>query len=202
MGSAYNNGGQGYNVTTFYVGNLPGEILKSLLWKAFQPHGIVKDAYVAKKRDARGNYFGFVRVQGVMDMKKVLENMNMVTIFEARLKVFLAKFGKGNKRFSIHENQQAKTQKYVPVTNNKQPVGEIVPNQAYVRKGVSFKESLLGQSTKNIEDPMEVVGKRLEYKGRPALYPSHCMMRSVVVEAISIEAVKKMRKILDEEDTR
>ncbi|KAJ0536688.1 putative RNA recognition motif domain, nucleotide-binding alpha-beta plait domain superfamily [Helianthus annuus] len=98
MGSSYYNGGQDQNVTTFYVGNLPGEISKSLLWKAFQPHGIVKDAYVAKKRDARGNFFGFIRLQGVVNMERTVKSMNTVTIYEAKLKVFPAKFGKGNKR--------------------------------------------------------------------------------------------------------
>ncbi|KAJ0545157.1 putative RNA recognition motif domain, nucleotide-binding alpha-beta plait domain superfamily [Helianthus annuus] len=200
MGSFFHNGGQEQNVTTFYVGNLPGEISKSLLWKAFQPHGLVKDAYVAKKRDARGNFFGFVRIQGVVNMDKTLEGMNTVTIYEARLKVFPAKFGKGNKRFDQHSNHQAYTKKYVPLTTKNQQQTGNHPGQAYVRKGVSFKESLAGPSTKNNEVHAENNnGKSMVYEGRAAIYPNHCMMRSVVVEALNLEAIKKMRNALDED---
>ncbi|KAL8213750.1 hypothetical protein R6Q57_003199 [Mikania cordata] len=57
------------NITTFFVTNLPRGISNSMLWKAFQQYGRIKDAYVARKRDTRGNYFGFIRYEEVASMK-------------------------------------------------------------------------------------------------------------------------------------
>ncbi|MFS8028076.1 putative RNA-binding domain superfamily [Helianthus anomalus] len=40
-------------VTTFYVTYLPG-VSRMMLWRAFQPYGAIKDAYLARKKDSRG----------------------------------------------------------------------------------------------------------------------------------------------------
>ncbi|XP_021974861.1 probable splicing factor, arginine/serine-rich 4 [Helianthus annuus] len=84
---------------TFLVQNLPNRVSKTLLWRAFQPHGFITDAYVARKKDSSGNYFGFVRYVVAEKVDLVLQAMNTVRIFEAKLNVSLAKYDKNHNRF-------------------------------------------------------------------------------------------------------
>ncbi|MFS7913631.1 putative RNA recognition motif domain, nucleotide-binding alpha-beta plait domain superfamily [Helianthus anomalus] len=113
-------GDQQKPVTTFYVSNLPGGVSRSLLWTAFMPHGVVKDSYVAKKRDVRGNFFGFVRLEGVNNVGEVLKGMNTVKIYEAKLNVSVAKFDKDHRRFTNPAVQEAYVPKnlILPLQNN------------------------------------------------------------------------------------
>ncbi|XP_021991981.1 serine/arginine-rich splicing factor 2-like [Helianthus annuus] len=84
---------------TFIVQNLPDRTTKMVLWRAFQPHGFVSDAYVARKKDKRGNSFGFVRYKGVENLDATLAGMNTVKIFEAKVLVSLAKYDKNHNKF-------------------------------------------------------------------------------------------------------
>ncbi|KAJ0717004.1 putative RNA recognition motif domain, nucleotide-binding alpha-beta plait domain superfamily [Helianthus annuus] len=187
-------GNQVKPTTTFYVGNLPGGVSNSLLRKAFMPHGVVKDAYVARKRDARGNFFGFVRLEGVSNIDYVLEGMNKVTIYEAKLTVFPAKFDKHNRRFE----HNGPTMKYVPVRTQPQTIPLRQPNRFYTGTGISFRDAVAKtpeqEKTTKGDDG---VGKKMEYKGKIAVYPDHCMMRSVIVEAVNLEAFSLIRGMLD-----
>ncbi|KAM0001698.1 putative RNA-directed DNA polymerase [Helianthus debilis subsp. tardiflorus] len=175
-------------VTTFFVTNLPGGISKGLLWKAFQPYGKIKDAYVARKRDARGNFFGFVRCEGVTNLDKVLVAMNTVTIFEAKLQVSLAKFDKDNKMFPqqqsapMYKSQTGMAQVYrvktnVPVTNT---------------NGISYAGIVSG-----VQPKAATSKKVLVYGGKIASYPDHCMMRAVIGTAKDVKALERIRPMLD-----
>ncbi|KAI3687623.1 hypothetical protein L1987_81323 [Smallanthus sonchifolius] len=66
------------------------------MWKAFSEFGTVSDAYVAKKKDARGNVFGFVRFKGVSNVNGLLSEMSNVKNFEAKLSVSLAKYDRNS----------------------------------------------------------------------------------------------------------
>ncbi|MFS7972843.1 putative RNA recognition motif domain, nucleotide-binding alpha-beta plait domain superfamily [Helianthus anomalus] len=98
-----NTWGDDVTVTEFhgrrYNMNLPDRSTKEILWRAFQPYGSVTDAYVAHKKDKRGNSFGFIRYVGVEDVGATVTKMNTVKIFEAKVMVSLAKYDKNHKRF-------------------------------------------------------------------------------------------------------
>ncbi|KAJ0805666.1 putative RNA recognition motif domain, nucleotide-binding alpha-beta plait domain superfamily [Helianthus annuus] len=98
---------------TFYVSNLPDRVSKTLLWRAFLPHGRVSDAYVARKRDSRGNCFGFIRCVGISDVDGTLASMNTVKIFEAKLCVSVAKYDKNHQKF-VYPANKPETQTWRP----------------------------------------------------------------------------------------
>ncbi|XP_022030384.1 polyadenylate-binding protein 4-like [Helianthus annuus] len=85
---------------TFLVQNLPDRVTRNILLQAFQRHGYVSDAYVARKRDTKGKCFGFVRFMGVESMKETLAAMNKVRIHEVKLVVSLANYDKNHKKFN------------------------------------------------------------------------------------------------------
>ncbi|KAM0065492.1 putative RNA-directed DNA polymerase [Helianthus debilis subsp. tardiflorus] len=176
-------------VTTFFVSNLPGAISKSLLWKAFQPHGVVKDAYVAKKKDSRGNYFGFVRCEGVANVNETLRGMNSVKIYEAKLSVSVARYDKNHEKFA---------QQFIPEV----PIQHPPKYQAYltrqyvtrkVSNNVTFKDIVSGPGC----NP-STSRKVLRVDERAALYPDHCIMRSVIGEAKDLEALELVKAMLKE----
>ncbi|MFS8018659.1 putative peptidylprolyl isomerase [Helianthus anomalus] len=84
---------------TFIVQNLPERTTRTLLRNSFLPFGFVSDAYVAKKKDKKGNCFGFIRYVGVEDVNATLAEMNRVKILEAKVSVSLAKYDKNHKKF-------------------------------------------------------------------------------------------------------
>ncbi|KAJ0445230.1 putative RNA recognition motif domain, nucleotide-binding alpha-beta plait domain superfamily [Helianthus annuus] len=177
--------------TTFFVSNLPGNVSRSLLWRAFLPHGVVKDTYVAKKRDNRGNYFGFVRLEGVTNTEMVLKGMNEIKIFEAKLSVSVARYDKNHRRFEQNPPPVTAT-KYVPANGQPTNIAACQTNRFYTGAGPSFCD------VANPVKPGAKNRKTLLYNERMALYPAHCMMRSVLVEAINLKVVKGIRRKLDE----
>ncbi|KAJ0624832.1 putative RNA recognition motif domain, nucleotide-binding alpha-beta plait domain superfamily [Helianthus annuus] len=153
------------------------------MWKAFQPHGVIKDAYVAKKRDVRGNFFGFVRYAGVENVEAVLRSMNTVRIFEAKLTVTIAKFDKDHKMFPnnvepLFHQQQLNNNNPKP-TMRWQPVN-VVP-------GVSYSDALVGQNRR----------KQVTVEEAIDLYPKHCMGRAVVGELVDPKAASFLRAMLN-----
>ncbi|MFS7938444.1 hypothetical protein Hanom_Chr05g00439771 [Helianthus anomalus] len=58
------DGGFPLPVTSFYVTNLPGGVSRMMLWRAFQPSGVMKDAYEAKKKDSRGTTLDLSGMRG------------------------------------------------------------------------------------------------------------------------------------------
>ncbi|KAJ0716283.1 putative RNA recognition motif domain, nucleotide-binding alpha-beta plait domain superfamily [Helianthus annuus] len=170
-------------VTSFFVSNLPGGVSKSILWKAFQPYRLVQDAYVAKKRDWRGNFFGFIQYEGVHDAKATLYEMNKVKIFEAQLNVCLAKYDKDNRKIEYGQvKENARAQGFAP-KNRQAKVYAPVSNT----KGVSYKDVLQGEGKKKV-----VVAD-----DRVAIYPDHCMIRLVIVETKGVKEMGDVRKLLD-----
>ncbi|KAJ0520087.1 putative RNA recognition motif domain, nucleotide-binding alpha-beta plait domain superfamily [Helianthus annuus] len=185
---------------TFLVQNLPNGVSKSLLWRAFQPHGFITDAYVARKKDARGGCFGFVRYVVVGKLEEVLKNMNTVKIFDAKPTVILAKYDKNHKRF-IYTSElrgeeiwrpKVSVQKQIPIPMiNKQP-NEAGPSNSAFRCGdVMFSD--LFRNTGDTKENRKVV----EIEGRGVIYPNHCIMRAVIGEALDVAAVKNIQEMLD-----
>ncbi|KAJ0610889.1 putative RNA recognition motif domain, nucleotide-binding alpha-beta plait domain superfamily [Helianthus annuus] len=80
------------DAVTFYVANLPNECTSQRLWKAFQHHGFIRDAYVAYKRDGGGNAFGFVRFSDVDDVRIWEKRLNETVIDGAKVSVNMARF--------------------------------------------------------------------------------------------------------------
>ncbi|XP_022003420.1 uncharacterized protein LOC110900868 [Helianthus annuus] len=166
-----------------------------MLWRAFQPYGVMKDAYVARKKDSRGNHFGFIRYEGVRDVMATLRGMNTVTIFEAKVSVSVAKFDKNHRAFQriSYGDTAGKQHRPLPPRENpatiKKPIYEYMP----VKNGRSYSEVVKGNEVTKKGEVKTVIAEE-----RIAIYPDHCMMRAVIIELKNVLALKEIRRMLDD----
>ncbi|KAM0025680.1 putative RNA recognition motif domain, nucleotide-binding alpha-beta plait domain superfamily [Helianthus debilis subsp. tardiflorus] len=80
--------------TTFFIGNLPADCTSHLLWEIFIGFGTMSDAYVPRKRDKKGNRFGFIRFKDVRDAQYMAAELGTVRIDQKKVFVKPAKFAK------------------------------------------------------------------------------------------------------------
>ncbi|KAJ0914077.1 putative RNA recognition motif domain, nucleotide-binding alpha-beta plait domain superfamily [Helianthus annuus] len=189
------NRGNGVEMT-FFVQNLPDRTTKSILWQAFQPHGFVSDAYVARKKDKRGNNFGFVRFMGVDNLDLTVAAMNTVKIFEAKVSVSLAKFDKNHKKF-IYTSKVIGERVWKPKeTSNSIPLNNYGASSggAPIREGVSFANLFRNGNNCN-----NLGSKTIEVDGRGVKYPVHCMGRSIHGVAKDLSSLKNLYQDLNSE---
>ncbi|KAM0013539.1 putative RNA recognition motif domain, nucleotide-binding alpha-beta plait domain superfamily [Helianthus debilis subsp. tardiflorus] len=181
---------------TFLVQNLPDQVSKGLLWRIFQPYGFITDAYVARKKDAKGNRFGFVRYVVEGWVEEILKAMNSVKVFGAKLNVLLAKYDKNHKRFNYTSDMLGKRQEWKP----KESVpGNIGPNQdasgpSYVQEGTSFADILRGKKGNS-----NAGAKIISVEGKGSLYPLHCIGRSVIGKAMAEVSINMLKQELEKE---
>ncbi|KAF5783555.1 putative RNA recognition motif domain, nucleotide-binding alpha-beta plait domain superfamily [Helianthus annuus] len=182
------------SVTTFYVTNLPGGVSRMVLWRAFQQYGEIKDAYVARKRDSRGNYFGFVRYEGVHDVMTTLQGMNTVRIFEAKVSVSVAKFDKNHRSFQYNTQGALNDQRQRPAAQKGDPLPQKKPVYEYrpVKKGMTYSEVVRGK-----QDIQPKTCKTVVAEERIEIYPDHCMMRAVILELKGVGELKEIRRMMD-----
>ncbi|KAJ0800366.1 putative RNA recognition motif domain, nucleotide-binding alpha-beta plait domain superfamily [Helianthus annuus] len=168
---------------TFIVQNLPDQTTKMTLWRAFQPYDCLSDAYVARKKDKRGNHFGSVRYVGIENLNTTLAEMNSVKIFEAKVSVALAKYDKNHKKF-IYTSKFVGEKIWRPkdaVNSNQQNSGPSFRG-AEVREGQSFAS--LFQKGSHVPN---LGAKTITISNKRSKYPLHCMGRSIhgVVKDVS-----------------
>ncbi|KAJ0727756.1 putative RNA-directed DNA polymerase [Helianthus annuus] len=178
---------------TFLVQNLPDRTSKMLLWRAFQPHGFVTDAYVARKKDKRGNSFGFIRYVGVENVDATLADMNTVKILEAKVSVSLAKYDKNHKRF-IYTSKVVgeKTWKpKVPTQTNQPNSGGAFFGGATVKEGQSFAS--LFQDNSHVTN---MGSKTISVDSNGSKYPLHCIGRSIHGIAKNLSTLSNLHHIL------
>ncbi|KAJ0571826.1 putative RNA recognition motif domain, nucleotide-binding alpha-beta plait domain superfamily [Helianthus annuus] len=192
---------------TFLVQNISERVTRNIMWRAFQPYGYVSDAYVARKRDAKGKCFGFVRYVGVENLKGTLVSMNTVKMFGMKAYVTLAKYDRDHKRFN-----------FAPTTDSRREWRPKVNNQPYrnVGDGTGFGEQThakvqtSGQTSGSMQDGMTYAdmlrgrkepgyqgAKSITVEGRGALYPLHCIGRSIVGIAKDVWTLKNIRRLLE-----
>ncbi|KAD4585945.1 hypothetical protein E3N88_23546 [Mikania micrantha] len=176
------------SITSFYVSNLPSGVSNSLLWKAFQPFGNVVDAYVAKKKDSRGNFFGFVRYARVIDLKGLLAGMNSVKIFEAKVSASLAKYDKNHQKIEHHLGGNRFPPTFIKPTNQ----SHMEPRLNRVNLGYSYKDAAVNKPMNH-----SPASKSIVLDDNMPLYPKHCFGRSVLGEAKTIRTLCNMRMMLN-----
>ncbi|KAJ0567581.1 putative RNA recognition motif domain, nucleotide-binding alpha-beta plait domain superfamily [Helianthus annuus] len=186
---------------TFLVQNLPNQVSKGLPWRIFQPHGFVTDAYVARKKDAKGNRFGFVRYVVEDRVEEVLKAMNTVTVFGAKLNVVLAKYDKNHKRFIYTSDLLGKRQEWKPkepvLGNNgnnqyhKNNMGAGPSNQAFIEEGHSFRDLFRDKNVNNVQGT-----KSINVDGDGSVYAVHCIGRSILGLAKDIRTLNNINQTL------
>ncbi|KAJ0809280.1 putative RNA recognition motif domain, nucleotide-binding alpha-beta plait domain superfamily [Helianthus annuus] len=184
---------------TFVVQNISDRVTKSIMWRSFQPYGYVSDAYVARKRDAKGKCFGFIRYAGVENMKATLELMNTVKMFGMKVNVMLAKYDKDHKRFKFNPENDGRSE-WRPKETNQGPQSYSkphTPGQGYsgpsvMRNGVSYADMLKGRKETGNQG-----AKSITVEGKGSVYPLHCVGRSVVGRAKDLWNLNNIRRILE-----
>ena len=81
-------------VTTFFVSNLPSDVNKLKIRRAFEEFGKIVDIYIGGKKDKSGSIFGFVRFAGVSNAKSLERSMCRVRCEHCILKVNIARYQK------------------------------------------------------------------------------------------------------------
>ncbi|KAJ0452379.1 putative RNA recognition motif domain, nucleotide-binding alpha-beta plait domain superfamily [Helianthus annuus] len=67
----------------FYISNLPAGCCTMRLWMAFESWPQLEYAFMPRKRDGAGKFFGFVGFSGVSDVEQLLESFKDMSIDEA-----------------------------------------------------------------------------------------------------------------------
>ncbi|KAJ0920178.1 hypothetical protein HanRHA438_Chr05g0238481 [Helianthus annuus] len=142
-----------------------------------------------KKRDVRGNYFGFVRIEGVTEMNKVLKGMNTIKIYDAKLSVSIACFGKNHR-------QNANPNGYRP-PENRYKVSNTQPARIYIPKPV-LNKGLFSEVVAGAKNGETGSRKKIMVEDRAALFPDHCIMRSVIGDVKDIKAFGNIKNMLKE----
>ncbi|MFS7978084.1 hypothetical protein Hanom_Chr10g00911471 [Helianthus anomalus] len=114
--------------------------------------------------------------------------MNTVTIFEAKLHVFVAKFDKDNSKFR-HTIPRAQPRLYNP-TPQTQNRYKYVPKERI--NGVSFADVVNEKPGKEANSVKVVAAEE-----RIAVYPDHCLMQSVIVELRDVTGLEEIRTMLE-----
>ncbi|KAM0004396.1 putative RNA recognition motif domain, nucleotide-binding alpha-beta plait domain superfamily [Helianthus debilis subsp. tardiflorus] len=197
---------------TFLIQNLSDKVNRNILWRAFQPYGYVSDAYVARKRDARGRCFGFVRYVGVERMKETLASMNTVKMFGMKAMVSLAKYDKDHNKFNYsldsfgrnewrpkgynntNCNSTGGTKTYGQPPMKPHPLGPSYAGPAFVQDGKSYADLVRGSTQGNIQG-----AKVVTVDGKGSLYPLHCIGRSVIGYMKEIQPIINIRRALSVE---
>jgi len=87
---------------SFYFTNIPENISYISLRRGFEVCGILEDVYLARKRNANGGVFGFVRYGNVKDVDKLLQALNNVWFGDWRVVAKVASFDRlGNKNHGV-----------------------------------------------------------------------------------------------------
>ncbi|KAF5810040.1 putative RNA recognition motif domain, nucleotide-binding alpha-beta plait domain superfamily [Helianthus annuus] len=197
---------------TFLVQNISDRVTRNVLWRAFQPYGFVSDVYVARKRDARGRCFGFVRYVGVGNMKETLVAMNTVRMFDMKAIVSLAKYDKDHKRFNYSPDNLGRSEwrpkeSYQTVNNGTggsnsgqhYPLRNKIPSQgpvgsSFVQEGTSYADLLKGNKVDSGHG-----AKVVDVAGKGSLYPLHCIGRSLLGHTREIMSLSKLRQLIEGE---
>ncbi|KAF5785268.1 putative RNA recognition motif domain, nucleotide-binding alpha-beta plait domain superfamily [Helianthus annuus] len=197
---------------TFLIQNLADKVNRNILWRAFQQYGFISDVYVARKRDARGRCFGFVRYVGVQNMEETLASMNAVKMFGMKAMVSLAKYDKDHKKFNYSPDTYVRSEwrpkEPTNSVNNRDGGTNVQGNPsmktcssgpssagtAFVHNGISYADRVRSNHQGNTHGAKVVT---VESKG--ALYPLHCIGRSIIGYVKEMQSISNIRKALSAE---
>ncbi|KAI3813133.1 hypothetical protein L1987_17849 [Smallanthus sonchifolius] len=171
--------------TTFFVSNLPNVINNNMLGEAFQEFGGISDTYVARKKDARANFFGFVRLLNVTNPEELLGGMNNVNIQQARVAVSVAKYDRKQSRVEPPAGRGI-PKIWVP----RQPAAGL--NGGRVSGGVVSD----GRSYRDALNNTKQETKSIIFEGEGHLYPRNCIGKYVIGDAKNSQTFAKLEKAI------
>lgn len=86
------------STTPFFFTNIPDGASNTILWKVFAQFGFVAEVFIPNKLDKWGHRFGFVKFLEVKDEEALVVSLEDVWIWNTKLKVNRARFGREGKK--------------------------------------------------------------------------------------------------------
>jgi len=80
--------------TPFFFSNFPFDIKETDLWKNFRRWGRVSDVFISSRLNIKKQTFGFVRFQGVQDVRTLENQLNTIWIGSWKMKANKPKYNK------------------------------------------------------------------------------------------------------------
>ncbi|GLT57067.1 hypothetical protein SLA2020_300670, partial [Shorea laevis] len=144
-------------IVSFFIYNFPEDWDAKALWYRFQNCGKVVDVYLPGKRDRRGKRFGFLRMEGVQEVKSMEDRLNRIWMGSYKLRAKQA-----TDRGQRGEGNQWKVGKRVMKTSAGTKVG--IREHRYVQPGMSYVNAVMGEHSRT--KTVQVRKKQAEKKER------------------------------------
>jgi hypothetical protein len=117
----------------FFFTNIPDQASTTDLWRLFASFGYVGEVFMANKLDKWGRRFGFVKYREVRDVNVLADRLKEVWLWDTRLKVNKARFGREEKEVSAEQKRVVNAGALTEVTI-----------------GISFRNVLAAEGTKEL----------------------------------------------------
>lgn len=140
-GRRNNNGGKKESGGgTFFFRNFPERCRMETLREKFEKIGRVEDIFIPKKRDKKGNRFGFVRFTNQIDRGRALDQLNNTWIGSFIIRAFVPKFERDNDGWGDWRRRNA--------DEKEKKSAKIVQGASKRVVGISYSEMVKGRSKK------------------------------------------------------
>ncbi|KAK2447937.1 heterogeneous nuclear ribonucleoprotein Q [Trifolium repens] len=166
-------------VTTLYFTNFPDHLTVADLWEKFACFWRVDEVYIPSKLDRKGNRFGFVRFWEVQNVEKLLSKIEGIWFDTYKLRANLA----------MHRRDDKPEKKGKQANIHPTPV---LRDGGEVRKGVSFKHSLMNEDLLNQKTDKERVGVK-----NPVNYNNNQNEKQRLDGTMEVEVVEENLKKLE-----
>ena len=171
-----NTGKEKPSFVSFYFTNVPADISYISLQRGFEVCGMMEDVYLAKKQNANGGVFGFVRYGNVKDVDKLLKAVNNVWFGDWRVVAKVASFDRfGNKKHGVgdgvhrqpivlgHEGVKSQVGRGIHIEGNTFKGNESVVGAAAMGSGKESLEVAKGNISKEGNVELEKVSRQAQY---------------------------------------
>ncbi|MCH95090.1 hypothetical protein A2U01_0016063, partial [Trifolium medium] len=131
---------------SFYFTNFPCQLSNLYLRKGFEVCGMLEDVFVPKKRNKRGEPFGFVKFSNVRDVTKLLSALNNVHFGHYRVRARVASFNRND----MMAGQRLETERFGLTKGNDKPVmkeGNVIDPRTTTLKGNGVRNESTGTKT-------------------------------------------------------
>lgn len=178
-------------ITKIFVTNLPERCSGTDLASRVRDYGQIFDLYIARKRDNRGNRFGFVSMLDVKDKEELLKSIRNIRMGDYRLWCNVARFVLEDSEINNNNREKGNTSNE---TKHNQHAGENLREGKFsiFRDGKhSFKEKLVGiQKDESSYKSVRIDNNVNDLNGVNG--------RALVARMIDLDALKNIEIILND----
>lgn len=128
---------------TFFFRNFLETCTVEMLYKRFNDIGRVRDVFIPRKRDGRGNKYGFVRFGADVDSSRIEEDLNKVWFGSFKMRANKAKFKRG---YESGRNIVQRT--------NSLNVGQTIWRPSWRKEGRSYVEASTVHFSDGVSNPI------------------------------------------------